>query len=68
MIDLAKANMQPINNIITNLVYAGSKDNVILTMINGRILYENGKYNIKESKEDIFAKAEEIASRIEKEL
>jgi 5-methylthioadenosine/S-adenosylhomocysteine deaminase len=68
MIDLNKANMQPINNIITNLVYAGSKDNVILTMINGRILYENGKYNIKESKEDIFAKAEEIASRIEKEL
>ena len=68
MIDLHKPNMQPINNIITNLVYAGSKDNVILTMINGRILYENGEYFIGQKVEDIFAKAEEIASRIEKEL
>ena len=68
MIDLSKANMQPINNIITNLVYAGSKDNVMMTMINGRILYENGQYFLNESKEEIYSKAEEIASRIEKEL
>ena len=68
MIDLHKPNMQPINNIITNLVYAGSKDNVMLTMINGRILYENGRYFLKESPEEIYAKAEEIANRIEKAL
>ena len=29
MIDLYKPNMQPLNNIVTNLVYAGSKDNVM---------------------------------------
>ena len=68
MIDLHKANMQPINNIVTNLVYAGSKDNVILTMINGRILYENGQYYLNESVEDIYKKAEEITTRLEKEL
>ena len=68
MIDLTKPNMQPINDIITNLVYAGSKDNVILTMINGRILYQDGHYLINEKVEDIYAKASEIASRIEKEL
>ena len=68
MIDLHKPNMQPLNNIVTNLVYAGSKDNVMMTMINGRILYENGQYFLNESKEEIYAKAEEIASRIEKEL
>lgn len=68
MIDLCKPNMQPLNNIVTNLVYAGSKDNVMMTMINGRILYENGQYFLKESKEEIYSKAEEIASRIEKEL
>ena len=66
MIDLSKPNMQPINNIVTNLVYAGSKDNVKLTMINGRILYENGQYFINEKVEDIYQKAEEIAHRLEK--
>ena len=68
MIDLHKPNMQPINNIVTNLVYAGSKDNIKLTMINGRILYENGRYFLNESVEDIYKKAEEITSRLEKEL
>lgn len=68
MIDLSKPNMQPINNIITNLVYAGSKDNVKLTMINGRILYEDGKFFLNESVEQIYQKAEETTSRLEKEL
>ena len=68
MIDLHKPNMQPINNIITNLVYAGSKDNVILTMINGKILYENGQYFLKETPEEIYKKAEEVTLRLENDL
>ena len=68
MIDLHKPNMQPINNIVTNLVYAGSKDNVILTMINGKILYQNGQYFLKEKPEEIYKKAEEITARLEKEV
>lgn len=68
MIDLQKPNMQPVNNIVTNLVYAGSKDNVILTMINGKILYQNGQYFLKETPEEIYKKAEEITLRLEKEV
>ena len=68
MIDLYKPNLQPLNNIITNLVYAGSRDNVKLTMINGRILYQDGQYFLKEKEADIYAKAEEITRRLEKEL
>ena len=68
MIDLQKPNMQPVNNIVTNLVYAGSKDNVILTMINGKILYQNGQYFLKETTEEIYKKAEEITLRLEKEV
>ena len=68
MIDLHKPNMQPINNIVTNLVYAGSKDNVILTMINGKILYQNGQYFLKETTEEIYKKAEEVTLRLEKEV
>ena len=68
MINLHKPNMQPINNIVTNLVYAGSKDNVILTMINGKILYQNGQYFLKETPEEIYKKAEEVTLRLEKEV
>ena len=56
--------MQPINNISKNIVYSGSKSNVKMTMINGKILYHNGKYNIGETPEAIYKKCEEISKRI----
>ena len=65
MIDLNRPNMQPLNNIVTNLVYAGSKDNIKMTMINGQIMYEDGKFNIKESVEDIYKEAQKATERLE---
>ena len=65
MIDLNRPNMQPLNNIVTNLVYAGSKDNIKMTMINGQILYEDGKFSIKESVKDIYKEAQEATERLE---
>ena len=44
VIDLQRPNMQPLHNVPRNLVYAGSKENVRLTMVNGRVLYENGEF------------------------
>ncbi len=64
MIDLHQPNMQPIHNIPKNIVYSGSKSNVAMTMINGRILYRNGEFNIGESVESIYAKCEKIVKRI----
>ena len=60
MIDLQQPNMQPFNNIPKNVVYSGSKQNIKMTMINGRILYENGKFADFIHAEDIYAKANEI--------
>lgn len=60
MLDLHQPNMQPLNHITKNLVYSGSKQNVILTMINGKILYENGMFYIGEDPEEIYRKANEI--------
>lgn len=68
MIDLNQPNMQPINNIQKNLVYSGSNSNVKLTMIAGEIRYEDGKYNIGISPEELYHKANEIKARIDKEL
>ncbi|MCM1063585.1 MAG: amidohydrolase [Eubacterium sp.] len=64
MIDLHQPNMQPIHNIPKNLVYSGSKSNVCMTMINGKILYRNGEFNIGDSVESIYAKCDEIVKRL----
>lgn len=60
LIDLHQPNMRPINNIPKNLVYSGSKQNVKMTMINGKILYENGKFADFIDADAIYEKAEEI--------
>ena len=67
MIDLHQPNMQPLNNITKNIVYSGSKQNVKLTMINGKILYENGEFSNGVDAEKIYAKANEIIRRLSAE-
>ena len=64
MIDLHRPNMQPLNNLAKNIVYSGSKENVCLTMINGRILYEKGEYANGIDPEEIYARVEDIRKRI----
>ncbi|MCR5617633.1 MAG: amidohydrolase family protein [Clostridiales bacterium] len=51
MIDMSNPSMQPVNNIIDNLVYSGSPDIVKMTMINGKILYRDGEYLTLDKKE-----------------
>lgn len=60
VIDLHQPNMQPEHNIIKNLVYSGSKQNVKLTMIAGKILYEDGQFYVGEDPEQIYKKVHEI--------
>ncbi len=64
MIDLHQPNMQPVNNIGKNLVYSGSKMNVKMTMINGQILYEDGKFAPQVDPEEIYAQANIILKRL----
>ncbi|MDD2569152.1 MAG: amidohydrolase family protein, partial [Clostridia bacterium] len=42
--DLNRANFQPIHDVLNNLVYAASGGDIVLTMADGKVLYENGKY------------------------
>ena len=64
VIDLHRPNMQPLNNIGKNLVYAGSRENVRLTMVNGKVLYENGQFFIGEEPERIYAEANDFLRRL----
>lgn len=64
LIDLNQPNMQPLNHIAKNLVYSGSKQNVKMTMIHGRILYRDGEFLTKDRPGDIYGKANEIINRL----
>lgn len=64
LMDLMQPNMQPEHNLTKNLVYSGSKQNVRLTMVNGKILYEDRQFFISEEPQEIYKKANEIVSRM----
>lgn len=68
LIDLLKPNMQPLNNLVNNVVYSGSNDNIIMTMIAGNILYVNGRFCNGIAPLEIYEKANYIIRRIECEL
>ena len=64
LLDLKNPNMQPIHNIPKNIVYSACKSNVLMTMINGKIMYNKGEFNIGENPEKIYEKCERIVKRI----
>ena len=64
MVDVSKYS----DDLIHDLVHQGKAKDVKLTMINGKILYQNGQYFLNEKVTDIYQKVEEISQRIEKDL
>ncbi len=64
VIDLSRPSMQPINNISKNLVYSGSKDCVKMTMIAGKLLYEDGKFNLPDSPETVYENCQRIVAEM----
>ncbi len=64
MIDMSRPSMQPINNIISNLVYSGSKDCVKMTMIGGKILYRDGQFFVGEDIKEIYKKVQSLTEEL----
>lgn len=58
-----RPNMQPVNNILKNIVYSGSKENVIMTMINGKILYDKREF-VDIDTEKIYYNAQKATDRL----
>ena len=67
VLDMRRPNMYPVHNTVKNIVYSGSNANVRLTMVAGRILYEEGRFYVGESAEDICAHAQAAAERLTKD-
>lgn len=44
VIDTDKPNMYPSFDVVNNIVYSAEKSDVVLTMVDGRVLYKNGEF------------------------
>lgn len=64
LVNTHSPHMMPENNLISNLVYSARGSDVYFTMVNGKVLYNNGKYNIGEDIETIYQKANEISQSL----
>ena len=67
VIDLDQPNMYPVHNTVKNLVYSGSNTNVRLTMVGGKVLYENGEFFVGDRPEEIYRRAQISADRLTKD-
>ena len=45
VIDISGPNMHPVHSLINNLVYSCSGGDVLMTIVDGKVLYENGQYS-----------------------
>ncbi len=64
LIDMKQPNMQPEHSFIKNLVYSGSKSNILMTMVNGQVLYEKGQFIDSFAVDEIYEKCNNISRRI----
>jgi 5-methylthioadenosine/S-adenosylhomocysteine deaminase len=67
VIDLNKANMYPDYDILNNIVYSASKSDVVLTMVDGEVLYRNGEFKYIDV-EKIGFECNRIVGEVVKEL
>ena len=65
MIDTKKPNMQPLNDIFNNLVNACESNNVIMTMVDGKIVYRDETYQCKVDYFDVVDNCNKIISKIQ---
>ena len=64
VIGLNRPSMRPLNAVAKNLVYSGSKENVRLTMVAGRVLYENGEFLVGGDVGALYGRCEKRVERM----
>jgi len=67
LIDTDKPYMHPAHDMLANLVYSAQGSDVVLTMCDGKILYENGVYktiDVEKARYETEHRAYAIASKI----
>lgn len=65
--DLDKPNMYPDFDVLNNIVYSANKSDVVLTMVDGKVLYKNGVFTTIDV-EKIGAEVSRLVREVEKEV
>ncbi len=63
-ISISEPNWQPHTDLVSHLVYAGSVNDVVMTMVAGNILYEKGSYYIGRPIEKIYSECQNAIDEI----
>lgn len=64
MIDLNSENLIPNNDIVGDLVYSAGRENVLMTMIGGKVVYENGEFYIGDDIEYIKGQVRKLIAKL----
>lgn len=67
VIDIDQPNMYPVHNMVNNLVYSASGSDIVLTMVDGKVLYQDGIYTTIDVEKTIF-EAQKATEEILKQL
>ena len=67
VLDISNPNMKPVHDLLTNLVYSASGSDVVLTMVDGKVLYRDGEYSTIDVEKVVF-EVEKAAERISSQL
>lgn len=65
--DLMKPNLQPDFDTLANVVFSAQSSNIVMNMIDGRVVYRDGNFAFI-NKEEVYREVNERLSRILKEL
>lgn len=64
LLDLSAPNMHPLSDVKKNVVYSADTSLVLMTVANGKIVYERGSYHIGEPLGKIYAECEKRKRRL----
>lgn len=67
VIDITGPHMYPVHDLINNLVYSASGSDVVMTVVDGKVLYENGEYKTIDIERTLF-EADRVTKNILKQL
>ncbi len=67
IIDISGPHMYPVHDLINNLVYSASGSDVVMTVVDGKVLYENGEYKTIDIEKTLF-EADRATKNILKQL
>ena len=68
VMDIDQPNMHPVHDLLTNIVYSACSGDIKMTMVDGKVLYENGEYktiDIKNVISDVEKSTQEILAKVQ---